>query len=71
MSRPSGFVPIPFHLTGKMLLAIGAAGLTFYGLSSVLQWFSLPVLVPIASVALIAIGLYLIFVVPREDDGIG
>jgi hypothetical protein len=68
--RPSGFVPIPFNLVGKMLLVLGSAGLIFSGLSWVLQWFSLPVLVPISSAVLIAIGLYLIFVVPREDDSV-
>ena len=67
MNRPSGFVPIPFHLVVKVLLGIGAVALLFSGLAAAFRWFSLPMAVPLSSVAAIVIGLYLIFVVPRED----
>ena len=67
MSRSSGFVPVPFHLVGKILVVSAAIVIILYLLSIVFQWFMLPILVFTIGVAAMLIGLYLIYVVPRED----
>jgi hypothetical protein len=69
MSPPSGFVPIPFHRAGQLLLAIGTTGLILIGITMLTGWISLPAAVLILSLSAIVIGLYLIFIVPRERDG--
>ena len=67
MSRQTGFVPIPFHFVGKILLAIGVIGSVITLVSNISRWYSLPFIVALFSVAAIIVGLYLIFVVPRES----
>ena len=67
MSRQSGFVPIPFQLVGKILLAIGLAGSVLFIVSRMGSLYSLPLIVTLFSLAAIILGLYLIFVVPRES----
>lgn len=67
MSQLPGFRPIPFRRVGKLLIAIGAAGLLLLGVSKLFLWLTMPEETLIMSLFLIAIGLYLIFVVPRED----
>ena len=67
MSRQSGFVPIPFQLVGKILLAIGLAGSVLVIVSRMGSLYSLPLIVTLFSLAAIILGLYLIFVVPRES----
>lgn len=68
MNKPSGFVPIPFHLVGKFFILMGAAGTLFYGLSQTFGWFVLPVMVLVVCGVALIIGLYLRFIVPREHD---
>lgn len=67
MSKQSGFVPIPFHLVGKILLAIGVIGSVFFIISKIGSWYSLPLIVILFSLAAIIVGLYLIYVVPSES----
>jgi hypothetical protein len=67
MNQPSGFVAISFHLAGKILVVCSAIVLVLYLLSIVFQWFALPILVLVIAIAAMLIGLYLIFVVPREE----
>ena len=67
MSRQSGFVPIPFQLVGKILLAIGLAGSVLVIVSKMGSLYSLPPIVTLFSLAAIIVGLYLIFVVPRDS----
>lgn len=68
MSRSSGFVPINFRLGGKLLLAAGVLGLLFTGLAALTKLRAMPPLIIYASLAAIPLGLYMIFVVPREDQ---
>jgi hypothetical protein len=67
MSKPAGFVPIQFHMAGRILLVIGIIGLVSFGVSTLTGWFALPTATLGVSIALILISLYLIFVVPREE----
>jgi len=67
MNRPSGFEPIPFPLVGKILVGSAAVVFALYLLSVVFQWFTLPMPVLALGTAAALIGLYLIFVVPKED----
>lgn len=67
MSKPAGFVPIQFHLAGRILLAIGIIGLVSFGISTLTGWFALSPVTLGVSIALILVSLYLIFVVPREE----
>lgn len=67
MSRDPGFVPIPFHVVGKILLAIGFAILAAILISYVSSLFTLPSIITLFALVIIVIGLYLIFIVPRES----
>ena len=67
MSKDSGFVPIPFHIVGKVLLPIGLALLAAYLISYITNWFTLPSILFFFALAIAVLGLYLIFVVPRES----
>jgi hypothetical protein len=67
MSQLPGFVPVKFHMSGRILLFIGIIGIVLIGVSKVTGWFVLPAYVLVFSIATILIGLYLIFVVPREE----
>jgi hypothetical protein len=67
MSKPAGFVPIQFHMAGRILLVIGIIGLVSFGVSALTGWFALPIATLGVSIALILISLYLIFFVPREE----
>ncbi len=68
MSRQPGFVPIPFLIVGKILLTIGVLGCAFYGVALIGNWFSLPLIVLLFSLAMILVGLYLIYVIPGESQ---
>ena len=68
MSQSSGFVPIKFHIAGKVLLVLGILGLILVGVSLLTGWFTLPPAVWILSGVAILLSLYLIFVVPREKQ---
>jgi hypothetical protein len=67
MSKPSGFVPVPFQKLGRVLIVVGAAGLLMLGVSQLLPWLSLPTGSLFMGLALIVIGAYLILFVPRQD----
>jgi hypothetical protein len=67
MSRQSGFVPIPFHIVGKIMIALGGIGSVIVLISTIGGWFEVPLIVTIFSIVVIIIGLYLIFIVPRES----
>ncbi len=69
MSMPSGFVPVPFHQVGRLVLAMGGAGLLLRGISQLTSPLSLPSPTLVKSMSAIVIGLYLILLVPREESG--
>jgi hypothetical protein len=68
VSQRSGFVPIRFHLAGKILLTIGTIGLLAAGVDLITTWFGLSAIIPIMCLVFIFVGLYLIYVVPREPE---
>jgi len=67
MNRPAGFVPANYRLAGKLLLILGGIGLLATGVDALTGWFGLPNVVWIASLVLIPVSLYLLFVVPKEE----
>jgi hypothetical protein len=67
MSKDSGFIPIPFHIVGKVLLPIGLALLAACLISYITNLFTLPSILFFFALSIAVIGLYLIFVVPRES----
>jgi hypothetical protein len=69
MSRDPGLVPIPFHIVGKVLLAIGSVILAAILIAYISGWFTLPLITPWFALVVIVLGLYLIFIVPREPAG--
>ncbi|MGD8633763.1 MAG: hypothetical protein PVF85_09360 [Anaerolineales bacterium] len=66
MSKDPGFVPIPFQFVGKLLLTIGLATLLAILISYLSSWFTLPSIALLFAIAIIFLGLYLIFIVPEE-----
>ena len=66
MNRPPGFVPVPYHKVGKLFLGIGGIGLIILIISEISEWFSLPIIFHIFSIASVFVGLYLVYIVPRE-----
>jgi hypothetical protein len=67
MSQLPGFVPVKFHMAGRILLVIGIIGLVLIGVSELTGWFVLPPIVLMISIATILVSPHLIFVVPREE----
>jgi hypothetical protein len=67
MSQLPGFVPVKFHMAGRILLVIGIIGLVLFGVSKLTGWYVLPTVTLGVSLAAILISLYLIFIVPREE----
>ena len=67
MNRPAGFVPANYRLAGKLLLILSGIGLLATGVDVLTGWFGLPNVVWIASLVLIPVSLYLLFVVPKEE----
>jgi len=67
MSKPSGFVPVPFQKLGRVLIVIGAAGLIMLGISQLLPWLAMPAGTLFWGLALVLIGAYLILFVPRKN----
>ena len=66
MNRPAGFVPVNYKIAGKLLLILAGIGLLATGVDALTGWFGLPGVVWIASLVLIPVSLYLLFVVPKE-----
>ena len=70
MSQPTGFVPPNWQFAGKLLLIIGILSLILIGISTLSGWLTLPLEILIFGLVTILIGLYLLFVVPKEEiDG--
>jgi hypothetical protein len=67
MNQPSGFVPIQFHMAGRILLVIGIIGIVLFTVARLTGWFALPPAILGVSIVVILVSLYLIFVVPREE----
>lgn len=67
MNRPTGFVPTNYRLTGKILLFLGGIDLLVTGVDALTGWLELPTIILIASVVLIPVSLYLLFVVLKEE----
>ncbi len=68
MSQRSGFVPIRFHLTGKIILVLGIIGLLAAGVDLITAWFGIPAIIPITCLVFVIVGLYLVYIVPREPE---
>ena len=66
MGRPSGFVPIRFALAGRVLLTLGLAVLAAFLISKLTDWFPLDSIFGLVGLFLTIIGLYLIYIVPKE-----
>jgi len=66
MKYAPGLVPVNFRLAGKILLGLGIAGTLLKGIDCLIGWTSIPNVIFYVSLALITIGIYLIFVVPKE-----
>ncbi|MBU1130693.1 hypothetical protein KJ840_00995 [Patescibacteria group bacterium] len=62
----SGFVPINFNLVGKVLLPLGIIFLLSKIISYFTKWFNIPNVLLFMGIGFIIIGLYLIFVAPKE-----
>jgi len=67
MNRPAGFVPANYRLAGKLLLILSGVGLLATGVDALTGWFGVPIIVLLVSLGLIPVGLYLLFVVPKEE----
>lgn len=67
MSQPTGFVPPNWQFAGKLLLIIGILSLILIGISTLTGWLALPLEIIIFGLVTILIGLYLFFVVPKEE----
>ncbi|MGA9534115.1 MAG: hypothetical protein WBR18_15465 [Anaerolineales bacterium] len=68
MSPPSGFVPIPFHKVGKLLIAIGIAGMALILGSRFMIGLTVPGWTWVMSLLSVAVGAYLLVFVPREGE---
>ncbi|MBU0597356.1 hypothetical protein KJ641_01335 [Patescibacteria group bacterium] len=62
----TGFVPANFKNAGIILLIIGLITLAIKTVSFLTNWFSSPNYFIYLGLGLIFLGLYLIFVVPKE-----
>ena len=67
MAKPSGFVPIRYRLTGLLLLALGTVGLLIKLIAYFAHQLVPPYLLP-GSIALVLIGIYLLFGPPPENE---
>lgn len=63
--RP-GFVPIKFKKVGKVVLAVGLALLLDWLIGFSTGWFMINNFLVYLSMGLVLLGLYLVFVVPKE-----
>ncbi|MFH0952300.1 MAG: hypothetical protein V1838_03860 [Patescibacteria group bacterium] len=64
--RMPGFVPANYKITGMILLITGLACLIARSVAYFTDWFSLSNYLIYFGTVFILIGLYLIFVVPKE-----
>ena len=63
--RP-GFVPIKFKKAGMVMLGLGIALLLDWAIGFLTGWFLVHNFLLYIGMALLLIGLYLVFVVPKE-----
>ncbi|MFC1663044.1 hypothetical protein ACFL04_02660 [Patescibacteria group bacterium] len=61
-----GFVPVRYRVTGTILLATSGIVLVLMAIDAIFGWPSLPTQWWYIGIALMLIGLYLVFVVPKE-----
>lgn len=66
--HPPSFAPIDFHLAGKVLLVSGIVLFVLNEVKFVMGWFNLLEIMTTLSICMIVVGVYLIFVVPREKS---
>jgi hypothetical protein len=66
MSDQPGFVPIRFALAGRILITLGVAVVTAFLISKLTAWFPLAWVFGLVGLFLILIGLYLVYIVPKE-----
>ena len=66
MSKYSGFIPIRFRKAGYLFLSTGVICLILVAVASLTGWFVLPQAVLVYGLVSIPVGLYLIFVPPKE-----
>jgi ABC-type uncharacterized transport system permease subunit len=66
MSKFSGFIPIQFRKVGYLFLATGFISLLLKAVTGLTGWFILPQAVLVYGLVSIPLGLYLIFVPPKE-----
>ncbi|MFC1871619.1 hypothetical protein ACFLYF_04390 [Chloroflexota bacterium] len=64
--HPSGFVPIPFKLLGKILFPISAVMVIIGGLDYLAGWGGIPQTVFFVGIGFLVLSLYLRYVVPKE-----
>ncbi|MFH1667540.1 MAG: hypothetical protein ABH884_00765 [Candidatus Komeilibacteria bacterium] len=62
----TGFVPVQFNKVGKVLLTLGIISLLLEILDYFSDWFNLPNIIMFIGVGFVLIGLYLIYIVPKE-----
>jgi hypothetical protein len=51
-----------------MLLVMGIIGLLAAGVDLLTAWFGLPAIIPIVCLVFVLVGLYLVYIVPREPE---
>lgn len=64
---PTGFVPVNFKAVGKIFLVISALTFTLFGFNYFLNILQLSNFVLFFGIAVLLLGVYLIYVVPREN----
>lgn len=62
----SVFPPINFNLVGKTVLPIGILFLLVKIISYFTQWLTIPNIILFIGIGFVIIGLYLIFIAPKE-----
>jgi uncharacterized membrane protein len=71
MSQFSGFVPIKFHLAGKILIGLGVLGFLVIGVSIITGWFKISMIFLIVCLVMVLMGSYMVLILSRENDNEG
>ena len=61
-----GFVPINFYKAGIILLVIGIIFILLKLVAYLTEWFVIPSIILFVGIGMFIVGLYLIFIVPKE-----
>jgi len=64
---PTGFVPVNFQAVGKVFFVIGALCTIAKGIDFLIETFNLPNTILYFGLTCLALGAYLVFVVPKND----